>query len=72
MTFVTLNPPPSAPCWFFSSGIAHSKIIDLNWSYEVLDHKEALTLCEDRAFASFSCVLPLYIINFRKVHTSVL
>ena len=44
---------------FFFSGIAHSKIIDLNWSYKALAQKEALTLCQDRAFASFSCVLSL-------------
>ena len=47
------------PCWVFSSGLFHSKIIDLNWSYEARAQKEALTICEDRAFASFSCVLSL-------------
>ena len=34
-----LNPPPPSPpppCLDFSSGIAHSKTIDLNWSYEAL------------------------------------
>ena len=43
----------------FFSGIAHSKTIDLNWSYEALVQKEALTIYQDRAFASFSCVLSL-------------
>ena len=65
-------PPPPPTLLVFASGIAHSKIIDLNWSYKVLAQKEALTICKDRAFASFSCVLSLYIISFRKVHTSVL
>ena len=69
------NPPsPAHPalCWVFSSGIAHSKIIDLKWSYEALAQNEALTRSEDRAFASFSCVLSLYIVRFRRVHRSVL
>ena len=50
---------PQSPTsyWVFSSGIAHSKIIDFNWSYEALAQKEALTTCQDRAITSFSCVL---------------
>ena len=52
------------PCLIFSSGIAHSKAIDLNWSYEALAKKEALTISQGRAFASFIifaflCVLSL-------------
>ena len=45
------------PSLFFFSGIAHSRTIKLNWSYKALAQREALTLCQDRAFASFSCVL---------------
>ena len=36
---VCLNPPPPA-CLVFSSGIAHSETIDLNWSYEAFAQKE--------------------------------
>ena len=50
---------PKPPCLFAFSGIAVSKTIDLNWSYEALAQKEALTLCQDRVFAPFSCVLSL-------------
>ena len=45
------------PSLLFFSGIAHSRTIKLNWSYKALAQREALTLCQDRAFASFSCVL---------------
>ena len=55
------------PPWFFS-GIAQSKAIDLNWSYEALAQREALTLCQDRAFASFSCVLLLASVLGRFIH----
>ena len=58
---------PQLPCLFFS-GIAHSKIIDLNRSYKALVQKEALTLCQDRAFASFSCVLSLASVLGRFTH----
>ena len=51
-------PSPLFVCFF--SGIAHFKITDLNWSYKALAQKEALTLCQDRAFASFLCVLSLF------------
>ena len=57
-----LSPP------VFFSGIAHSKTIDLNWSYEALAQKEALTLCQDRAFASFLCVLSLASVLGRFTH----
>ena len=56
------NPP------VFFSGKAHSKTIDLNRSYEALIQKEALTLCQDRAFASFSCVLLLASVLGRFIH----
>ena len=56
------NPPA------FFSGKAHSKTIDLNRSYEALIQKEALTLCQDRAFASFSCVLSLASVLGRFTH----
>ena len=55
------------PPWFFSV-IAQSKAIDLNWSYEALAQREALTLCQDRAFASFSCVLLLASVLGRFIH----
>ena len=48
------QPPSSTPCLFFSSGIAHSKTIDLKWSYEAL--------------ASFSCVLSLLSVLERFTH----
>ena len=57
----------SAPLFFFP-GIAHSKTIDLNWSYEALAQKEALTSCQDRAFASFLCVLSLASVLGRFTH----
>ena len=47
-----------SPVWVFS-GITQSKTIDLNWSYEALVQKEALTVYQDRTFASFPCVLSL-------------
>ena len=51
-------PSPLFGCFF--SGIAHFKITDLNWSYKALAQKEALNLCQYRAFASFLCVLSLF------------
>ena len=62
-------PPPT--CLVFSSGIAHSKAIDLNWSYggicpeRSIDHMPRLGIC-----IIFMC--SIIIISFRKVHTSVL
>ena len=50
------------------SGIAHSKTIDLNWSYKALAQREALTLGQDRAFESFSCVLSLASVLGRFTH----
>ena len=50
-----LNPPS----WFFFWNIPFQNTIDLNWSHKALAQKEALTLCQDRACASFSCVLSL-------------
>ena len=61
--------PQPPPCCVFSSGVVHSKVTDLNWSYEALSQKEALTVCEDRAFASVSCVLSLSSILVRKVYS---
>ena len=62
--FKKSTPLTPLPCLIFSSGIAHSKAIDLNWSYEALAKKEALTISQVRAFASFIifaflCVLSL-------------
>ena len=37
----------------------HSKTSDLNCLYEALSQREALTICQDRVFASFLCVLSL-------------
>ena len=37
----------------------HSKASDLNCLYEALAQREALTICQDRVFASFLCVLSL-------------
>ena len=59
-----IMPLTPLPCLIFSSGTAHSKAIDLNWSYEALAKKEALTISQVRAFASFIifaflCVLSL-------------
>ena len=49
------------------------KKIDLNWSYKAFAQGEELTLCQDRAFASSSCVLSfLVFIGFSKFHTPVL
>ena len=61
---------PQSPTsyWVFSSGIAHSKIIDFNWSYEALAQKEALTTCQDRAITSFSCVLSVSSVLGRFTH----
>ena len=51
--FKKIMPLTPLPCLIFSSGTAHSKAIDLNWSYEALAKKEALTISQGRAFASF-------------------
>ena len=62
-------PPPLPPSLFgFFSGITQSKIIDLNRSYEALAQKEGLTVCQDRAFASFPCVLSLSSVLGRFTH----
>ena len=37
----------------------HSKTSDLNCLYEALAQREALTICQNRVFASFLCVLSL-------------
>ena len=42
-----------------AQGLRKSLARDLNCSYEVLVQKEALTICQDRVFASFLCVLSL-------------
>ena len=55
------------PVCFFS-GIAYSEKIDLNWYYKELAQKEALTLCQDKAFAPFSCVLSLSLVLGRLTH----
>ena len=55
------------PVCFFS-GVAHSKTIDLNWSYKALAKKKALTIYQDRAFASFSCVQLLSSVLQRFTH----
>ena len=62
-------PPPLPPSLFgFFSGITQSKITDLNRSYEALAQKEGLTVCQDRAFASFPCVLSLSSVLGRFTH----
>ena len=58
---------PDPPFVFFS-GVAHSKTIDLNWSYKALTKKKALTIYQDRAFASFSCVQLLSSVLQRFTH----
>ena len=55
------------PVCFFS-GVAHSKTIDLNWSYKPLAKKKALTIYQDRAFASFPCVQLLSSVLQRFAH----
>ena len=55
------------PVCFFS-GVVHSKTIHLNWSYKALAKKKALTIYQDRAFASFSCVQLLSSILQRFAH----
>ena len=68
---VMCSPPPPllSPSLFgFFSGITQSKIIDLNRSYEALAQKEGLTVCQDRAFASFPCVLSLSSVLGRFTH----
>ena len=57
---------PQIPLFFFV--IPHSKTIYLNWSYKALSQKEALILCQDRALASFSCVLSLVSVLKRFTH----
>ena len=42
-----------------AQGHRDSKASDLNCTYETLVQKEALTICQDRVFASFLCVLSL-------------
>ena len=42
-----------------AQGLQDSKTSDLNCSYEALVQKEALTVFQDRVFASFLCVLSL-------------
>ena len=49
-------------------GIAYSEKLDLNWYCKELAQKEALTLCQDRAFAPFSCVLSLSLVLGRLTH----
>ena len=63
-------PQSLVPCLFFVffPRIAHSKTIDLNWSYKALARIEALTLCQDRAFASFSYFLSLLSVLERFTH----
>ena len=69
---VMCSPPPPLPLppslFGFFSGITQSKIIDLNRSYEALAQKEGLTVCQDRAFASFPCVLSLSSVLGRFTH----
>ena len=64
--FKKVCPQTPPPCFF--SGIAHSRTIELNWSYKALAQREALTLCQDRAFASFSCVLSSATVLGRFIH----
>ena len=47
-----------------------SKTSDLNGFYKVLVQKEALTICQDRTFASFLCALSLSSVLAKTVHTS--
>ena len=61
-------PPPPSSLFGFLSGITQSKIIDLNRSCEALAQKEGLTVCQDRAFASFPCVLSLSSVLGRFTH----
>ena len=49
-------------------GIAYSEKLDLNWYCKELAQKEALPLCQDRAFAPFSCVLSLSLVLGRLTH----
>ena len=42
-----------------AQALQDSKLSDLNYSYEALVQKEALTIYQDRVFASFLCVLSL-------------
>ena len=63
-------PIPPPPVWYFSSGKSHSKTIDLNWSYEVLAKKEALTISPvgHLHHSSFPCVLSLSSVFRRFTH----
>ena len=47
-----------------------SKTSDSNCFYKVLVQKEALTICQDRTFASFLCALLLSSVLTKTVHTS--
>ena len=48
-------------------GLRDSKTSDLNCSYKVLVQKEVLTICQDRVFASFLCILSLSVLG-RFIH----
>ena len=47
-----------------------SKTSDSNCFYKVLVQKEALTICQDRTFASFLCALLLSSVLTKTLHTS--
>ena len=57
----------STPRLFFPE-IAYFETIDLSCSYEALAQKQALTICQDRVFASFSCVLSVLSVLGRFIH----
>ena len=50
-----------------AQGFGDSKASDSNCSYEALVQKEAMTICQDRVFGLFLCVLPLSVLG-RFVH----
>ena len=51
-----------------AEGIWDSKTSNLNCSYEAFVQKEALTICQDRVFASFLCLLSLASLLGRFIH----
>ena len=51
-----------------AQGLRDSKTSVLNCSYEKLVHKKVLTICQDRMFEPFLCVLSLSSVLGRLIH----
>ena len=52
-------PPMYGTVFELAQGLQDSRTSDFKCSYEALVQKEAFTICQDRLFTSFFCVLSL-------------